>query len=60
MQDVKWPGQDHQPPFRGDMKLESLTRLLPDDCQIVWELSPRLSSEEIIQSRAIWKKRFGE
>jgi sugar phosphate isomerase/epimerase len=60
MQDVNWPGQDHQPPFLGDMKLEPLTRLLPENCQIVWELSPRLSSEEITQSRAIWKERFGE
>ena len=60
MQDVNWPGQDHQPPFLGDMKLEPLTRLLPRNCQIVWELSPRLSSEEITESRAIWKERFGE
>jgi sugar phosphate isomerase/epimerase len=60
MQDVNWPGQDHQSPFLGDMRLEPLTRLLPENCQIVWELSPRLSSEEIIQSRAIWKERFGE
>jgi len=33
---------------------------LPENCQIVWELSPRLSSGEIIQSRGIWKERFGE
>jgi len=60
MQDVKWPAQDHQPPFLGDMRLEPLTRLLPSDCQIVWELSPRRSAEEVAQSRAIWKERFGE
>jgi sugar phosphate isomerase/epimerase len=60
MQDVKWPGQDHQPPFLGEMKLEPLTRMLPQNCQIVWEISPRLSPEEILQSRAIWKERFGE
>jgi len=60
MQDVKWPGQDHQPPFLGDMRLEPLTRMLPQNCQIVWELSPRSSAEEIMQSRAIWKERFGE
>jgi len=60
MQDVNWPGQDHQPPFLGDMRLEPLTRMLPRNCQIVWELSPRLSREEILQSRTIWKERFGE
>jgi len=59
MQDVKWPAQDHQPPFLGDMKnLETLTRMLPADCQIVWELSPRRTAEEIAQSRAIWNERF--
>jgi hypothetical protein len=40
--------------------LEGLTRMLPDDCQIVWELSPRRPAEEIAQSLAIWKERFGE
>jgi sugar phosphate isomerase/epimerase len=60
MQDVKWPGQDHQAPFLGEMKLEPLTRMLPQNCQIVWELSPDLSAEEIVRSRAIWKERFGE
>ena len=60
MQDVKWPAQDHQAPFLGEMKLERLTRMLPQNCQIVWELSPRLSAEEVLRSRAIWKGRFGE
>jgi sugar phosphate isomerase/epimerase len=60
MQDVKWPAQDHQPPFLGDMRLEPLIHLLPSDCQIVWELSPRRSADEVMQSRAIWKERFGE
>lgn len=60
MQDVKWPAQDHQPPFSGDMKLELLTRMLPRDCAIVWELSPRRSAEEIMQARTIWRERFGE
>jgi sugar phosphate isomerase/epimerase len=59
MQDVKWPAQDHQPPFLGDMKqLEPLTRMLPPDCQIVWELSPRRPAEEIAQAIAIWRERF--
>jgi sugar phosphate isomerase/epimerase len=61
MQDVLWPGQDHQPPFLGDMRnLERLARMLPGACQIVWELSPRRPAEEVAQSLAIWKDRFGE
>ncbi|MEY2493102.1 MAG: hypothetical protein QOH24_2053 [Verrucomicrobiota bacterium] len=59
MQDVKWPGQDHQAPFLGDMNLDPLTRMLPPDCQIVWELGPRRSTEEIERSLAIWKEHFG-
>jgi sugar phosphate isomerase/epimerase len=59
MQDVKWPAQDHQPPFLGDMKqLEPLTRMLPNQCQLVWELSPRRTAEEISQSLTLWKERF--
>ena len=60
MQDVRWPAQDHQPPFLGNMKLEQLTHLLPSDCQIVWELSPQSRADQIAKSRTIWKERFGE
>jgi hypothetical protein len=33
--------------------------MLPPDCQIVWELGPRRSTEEIERSLAIWKEHFG-
>ncbi len=60
MQDVKWPAQDHQPPFLGDMKqLQSLTRILPQECQMVWELSPRRTAEEITRSLHLWREHFG-
>src|SRR5205809_3805828 len=48
MQDVNWPGQDHQPPFLRDMRLEPLTRMLPHNSQIVKQLSPRPSAEAIM------------
>src|SRR5207244_4505717 len=38
MQDVKWPGQDHQPPFLGDMRLERLTPMLPQNFRIASDL----------------------
>lgn len=61
MQDVKWPAHDHQAPFLGSIKnLEPLTRMLPAGCQIVWELSPGRSTDEIARSRALWQERFGE
>jgi sugar phosphate isomerase/epimerase len=59
MQDCIWPGQDHQPPFAGDVDLEKLVPLLPKDCLYVWELSPRKKVEEIQRSVAIWKEHFG-
>lgn len=61
MHDVKWPAHDYHPPFLGDMKqLDLLTRILPRDAQIVWELSPRVTAEEITRAREIWRERFGE
>ena len=59
MQDCIWPGQDHQPPFAGDVDLEKLVPLLPNDCLYVWELSPRKKAEEIQRSVATWKEHFG-
>lgn len=61
MQDVNWPAQDHQAPFLGEMKdLAELTRLLPESCQMVWELSPRRTRDEIVQARALWQQHFDE
>lgn len=59
LQDCIWPAQDHQPPFAGMVELEKLVPLLPANCLLVWEISPRKTSEEIRRSLAIWKERFG-
>jgi sugar phosphate isomerase/epimerase len=59
VQDCIWPAQDHQPPFAGDVDLEKLVPLLPSNCQMVWELSPRKRPDEIRQSVEIWQERFG-
>ena len=45
LQDCIWPAQDHQPPFAGDVDLEKLVPLLPNDCLFVWEMSPRKTAE---------------
>ncbi|HEY4283807.1 MAG TPA: TIM barrel protein [Chthoniobacterales bacterium] len=60
VQDCIWPAQDHQPPFKGSVKLEKLVPLLPKDCQFVWEMSPRKTADEIRESLARWKTTFGE
>jgi len=59
VQDCIWPAQDHQPPFAGGVDLEKLVPLLPKDCLFVWEMSPRKTVEEIRQSVALWRERFG-
>jgi sugar phosphate isomerase/epimerase len=60
VQDCIWPAQDHQPPFKGNVDLKKLVPLLPRDCQLVWEMSPRKTAEEIRESLAVWKANFGE
>ncbi len=60
LQDVIWPGQDHQPPFAGHVDLDNLVPLLAPSCVFVWEMSPRKTAAEIRRSVEIWKARFGE
>jgi sugar phosphate isomerase/epimerase len=60
VQDCIWPAQDHQPPFAGDVDLKKLVPLLPSDCCMVWELSPRKTAAEIRRAVAQWKEHFGE
>lgn len=60
VQDCIWPGQDHQPPFAGDVDLAKLVPLLPRESVFVWEMSPRKTADQIRRSVEIWKKHFGE
>ncbi|HAK05721.1 MAG TPA: hypothetical protein DCO65_00385 [Spartobacteria bacterium] len=59
VQDCIWPAQDHQPPFAGDVDLAKLVPLLPRECVLVWEMSPRKTAGEIRRSVEAWKKHFG-
>ncbi len=59
VQDCIWPAQDHQPPFTGDVDLVKLVPLLPRDCVLVWEMSPRKTAVEIRRSVEAWIKHFG-
>jgi len=52
--DVRWPFRDHSVPFAGEVDYRTLLALLPDSCQLVWELSPRNKSEEIVSSLKRW------
>ncbi len=59
VQDCIWPAQDHQTPFAGEVDLDQLVPLLPQDGAFVWEISPRKTAEEIRRSVEIWNKHFG-
>ncbi len=60
VQDCIWPAQDHQVPFAGDVDLKGLVPLLPKDCEMVWELSPRKTAIEIRRGLDKWRETFGE
>lgn len=57
--DVKWPFQDHQVPWSGEIPFGQLVPKLPPDCLFVFELHPRTGRDEIITSVQRWKKLFG-
>ncbi len=60
VQDCIWPAQDHQVPFAGDVDLKKLVPMLPKDCEMVWELSPRKTVAEIRRALDQWRETFGE
>ncbi len=60
VQDCIWPAQDHQVPFAGDVDLKRLVPMLPKDCEMVWELSPRKTAVEIRRGLDKWRETFGE
>lgn len=59
LHDTAWPGGDHRVPFSGSIPYEKLIPILPKNCLLVWEMSPRRKTEEITQALELWKKRFG-
>jgi len=56
--DVKWPFQDHCPPFTGEIDYAKLIPKLPKGCLFVFELRPRTPREQIIAAADRWKKLF--
>lgn len=57
--DVVWPFRDHSIPFTGTVDFKRLIPLLPDACQMVFELSPRAKREDIQALRTRWLSEFG-
>ena len=59
LHDTQWPSTDHRVPFAGGIDYDRLIPLLPENTLFVWELSPRMTVEEIQGARARWQERFG-
>ncbi len=58
--DVQWPARDHRTPFTGTLDYDSILPFFPENCPLVWELSPTREKQEIIDSLAVWKTRYPE
>ena len=56
--DVKWPFEDHCPPFTGEINYEKLIPKLPKDCLFVFELRPLIPRDQIVAAADRWKKLF--
>jgi sugar phosphate isomerase/epimerase len=56
--DVKWPFEDHCPPFTGEINYAKLIPKLPNGCLFVFELRPRISREQIVVAADRWRKLF--
>jgi sugar phosphate isomerase/epimerase len=56
--DVEFPARDHLPPFTGMIDFAGLIPLLPQHVPLVWELSPRVTRDEIMEAQTRWKQTF--
>ncbi|MEY4243201.1 MAG: hypothetical protein RLZZ245_786 [Verrucomicrobiota bacterium] len=58
--DVQWPARDHRTPFSGMLDYAPLLKLFPENCPLIWELSPTREAAEIREALIRWKHEFPE
>jgi sugar phosphate isomerase/epimerase len=58
--DVEWPARDHRTPFSGTLNYAPLLKFFPENCPLIWELSPTRRSAEIREALVRWKSEFPE
>ncbi len=56
--DVHWPARDHRTPFTGTLDYASILPHFPENCPLVWELSPTRETDEIRMALEVWKRKF--
>lgn len=59
LHDTAWPGHDHMAPFTGGVEYQKLMPLIAPGMLFVFEMSPRRTREEIVESRDKWVATFG-
>ena len=58
--DVEWPARDHRVPFFGaTIDFKNLLAHFPDDCPLVWELSPTRDASQIGEALERWIREIG-
>ncbi len=58
--DVEWPARDHRVPFSGTLDYAPLLKFFPQNCPLIWELSPTREAGEIRKALARWQSEFPE
>lgn len=58
--DVEWPARDHRVPFGGTLEYPPLLKFFPENCPLIWELSPTRQAAEIRTALVRWKSEFPE
>lgn len=58
--DVEWPARDHRVPFGGTLDYAPLLKFFPENCPLIWELSPTRDAAEIRTARERWLREFPE
>lgn len=58
LHDVAWPKRDHRVPFTGSLPYDDLLKFFKPGMPFTWELSPSGDTQRILDSAAIWRRKY--
>ncbi len=58
--DVVWPSRDHRPPLSGMIDYDKLLPIVPPECPLIWEISPRQKKSAVKKAVEEWRERYGD
>jgi sugar phosphate isomerase/epimerase len=56
--DVRWPNEDHQAPFTGEVDFDRMVPLLPPGVPVVFEIHPDVEKEAVTKAWKMWQERY--